>query len=684
MSEKKISYLNRTFDDYKQSLIDLTKKYYPNLDVNYDDASIMSWLSDMIASVSDNLSYNIDRALQETQVSSAQEKSSLYALARSNGLRIPGPKAAMCEVEFSCELPASALSDNQSNSVSTVSVPNWAFAPKIKRGTLVGGGGQVFEVLEDVDFAEQFDSNGNSNRTIIPKRDSNGNIKNYRITKLVTVCGGQSKIYQSVLSSNTITPFMEVIIPDTNVMNVESIIFKVGTDYNSDPSMNEFSYEKEYVSANESITNNETYRFFEVESLIDQYRWGPETSDETGEIVAKPVVYGYNYVSEDNTEVNAPVASITKGEWKPLRQKYITEFTDNGYLKIIFGGGTLPSQGISTNGAMDFSRNQISRMVNNDALGVLPPAGTTMFVLYRTGGGESSNVPKGAINTIISLRAEIGSCISSNAEQQMVTSIKNSIKVTNTIPSVGGKNAPSEDEIRYMIKYNNAAQNRCITVKDYENRVMMMPPKYGCPFRVSSLEENNKIMLYLLGIDNNGKLSDLLPGQLVSNIVNYLSLYRTINDFIEIKSGRIINISVECDLYVNKNYNKSDVVLNVINTIKGYMDINKHQMGEDIFIGDLQKSISLIDGVINVIGLRVYNETGNGYSSTETTQEKYYPSVCEYSSEYGGEEDKDSSEEADRFRIDLDASDGILYSNSDTMYEIKYPEKDIKIKVKSR
>ena len=32
-----------------------------------------------------------------------------------------------------------------------------------------------------------------------------------------------------------------------------------------------------------------------------------------------------------------------------------------------------------------------------------------------------------------------------------------------------------------------------------------------------------------------------------------------------------------------------------------------------------------------------------------------------------------------RHRIDLEASDGIIYSDGDTMLEIKYPERDIRV-----
>lgn len=681
MSEKKISYLDRNFEDYKNSLTNYLKIYYPQLTATLNDASIGSWLIDIVAAVSDNLSYHIDRVYQETNIQSAQESSSLYSLARSNGLKIPGPKGSMTEVEFSCELP---LNTNYDNSTSTLSVPNWYFAPVIKKGTKLSSGSQIFEVMSDIDFSQQFDDNGVSNRKIIPQRDANGNIEKYLIKKLAVVVAGESKIYRKVINSSDVTPFMEVILPDTQVMNVESIIFKPGNNFQSDPSINEFMYEKEYTSASESVTKTDVYRYFEVDSLIQQYRWG-EAEDNTKEgnqNISQPITYTYGYLSDDNVVV--PTASITKGEWKPLTQKFITEFTDNGYLKIIFGAGEQNGQNVDISEASEFSKNQISRMINNDSLGKLPSSGWTMFVLYRTGGGAASNIAKGTLNQILALKCEIGKCIRNDDDQKIVNAVKNSLSVTNTIPSVSGKDMPTEDEIRNMIKYNNGAQNRCVTVKDYENRILQMPPKYGTPFRIGAIEENNKIMIYLLGIDYLGHLSSVLPAQLVKNIINYLSLYRTINDFIEIKSGRIINISFEVDLYIDKNYNKSDVVTNVINTIKDYMDINKHQMGEDIFIGDLEKEISKVDGVINLIDLRVYNEYGDGYSSTMTSQEPYVESTCDFNSLSGGETDVETSVNSNSIRIDLSASDSILYTDNDSMLEIKYPEKDIRVRIKSR
>lgn len=674
MSEKKISYLSRNFDDYKNGLVEFTKKYYPNVAESLNDASIGSWLIDMVAAVSDNLSYHIDRVYNETNIETAQERGSIYALARSNGFKVPGPKGAMTEVKFSCHLPVYVVKNINDNS--TTNSPNWRFAPVIKKGTKLSSGSHIFEVMEDIDFKEQFDNNGISNRQIIPKKNSNGVINIYEVTKTVTVIAGESKVYKQVMNTNSIKPFMEILIPDRNVMNIESIIFKNGGDYKTIPHNNEFYMNSEYISAEENPYGTETRRFFEVNSLLEQYRWGDEINNnvEGNQVTShsNKVTYGYMY-SDANTNTPIPTTVITKGQWYPLTQKFITEYTDKGYLKVIFGSGKPAGQIVDIDESTDFTKSQISRMINNNAMGVLPPnsGNWTMYIKYRVGGGTSSNIAAGALTNIVYLDAEVGTCIYTLDEHKISNAVRNSITVTNTIPSVSGKDIPTIEELRNMIKYSNAAQERCVTLKDYENRVLMMPPKYGCPFRVSATEENNKIMLYLIGLDNNGYFTPTMPEQMIKNIINYLSMYRSLNDFVEIKSGRIINISFEVDVFVDKNYNPGDVVKNIINTIKDYMDIKKRYIGEDIFVGDIQKEVSKVDGVLNLIDLRVYNEYGKNYSMVMTPQQI---------KQFDGYGDKEEG----RDEIDLSASDYILITESDSIFELKFPETDIKVRVKTR
>ena len=203
-----------------------------------------------------------------------------------------------------------------------------------------------------------------------------------------------------------------------------------------------------------------------------------------------------------------------------------------------------------------------------------------------------------------------------------------------------------------------------------------MPPRYGSPFRVGVIEENNKVMTYVLMINSFGQLSDAIPSMLIQNMLNYLSMYKNLTDFVEVKSGRIINLSFEADLYIDKNYNTADVVTSVIQVIKDYMDINKRMLGEDIYVSDLEREIGHTDGVINLIDLRVYNEYGSSYSSARISQPTYSTTV--------NTDGVSNNPYGVRDEIDLPSSDYILNSEADEMFEIKYPEKDIRIRVKTR
>ena len=106
------------------------------------------------------------------------------------------------------------------------------------------------------------------------------------------------------------------------------------------------------------------------------------------------------------------------------------------------------------------------------------------------------------------------------------------------------------------------------------------------------------------------------------------------------------------------------------------MDIEKHNMGDDLYVGDLQKEITKREGVLGVIDIRVRNITGTtdstrSYSTNTVTQETM-------------ENETESSGTEQGKLIDLDASEGIVYSDNDSMLEIKYPEKDIVCRVKVR
>lgn len=662
MSQKKINYLARDFESIKGELIKFSNQYYPELSDDFNDSSVGAWFIDLVSAVGDDLSYHTDRMYQETNIDSANLRSTVLNQARANGLKVPGLKSSICEVQLSCVLPVSSEGD--------ISKPDWNYAPIVQRTSIISAGDYNFQLTEDVNFMEQFNSDGYSNRTITPNRNGNGIITGYTISKSTIAINGVTKIYKKVINGNEIKPFMEVVLPELNVENIESIIFKETNNFSHNPSIYEYYIDaEEYKISNESVM---TYRFFECDSLADQYRFGSEAKIDEDKIVDiyNPVLY------EDYTETLDETKRTTRyyrGKWKPLRQKFITEYTDNGYMKIIFGA----SNGVENlpDGESVYADYIASNLINNDMLGVLPKEGWTMYVLYRIGGGMSTNLGPGSINRITLANVDWGGNTGST-NGTVRGNVMTSLSVTNISTAVAGKDAPSTEEIKQLIKYNTSSQNRAVVVKDYQVKLMQMPPRYGAPFRTCVSETNNKIEIDLLGINALGQLDSSLPQVLVNNIIEYMSHYKQINDYIEIRSGRIYNIGIGLDVFIDKNYNASDVLTSIINTIKEYFSVSKHNMGDSIFIGDLEKEITLTDGVVSLIDLRAYKIWNGSYSPDLCPLPTLVPNgSCDSIAETFETPSGAMSEQ-----INLMAIDKVLINDYNSMFEIKNPSIDIQIR----
>ena len=145
MAESRISYLDRTFEDYKNDIIDISQKYYPDIFNNYNDASIGNWLIDVQADIADNLSYNIDRTYQETNIDSANTKDAILNIARTNGLKISGPKCAIVEIELSCKIPMN--NSSAGNSGNNLAKADENYCPYVRRGTLFSDGLTLLNLL---------------------------------------------------------------------------------------------------------------------------------------------------------------------------------------------------------------------------------------------------------------------------------------------------------------------------------------------------------------------------------------------------------------------------------------------------------------------------------------------------------------------------------------------------------
>tara|TARA_R110000868_G_scaffold176916_2_gene414920 strand:+ start:22500 stop:24320 length:1821 start_codon:yes stop_codon:yes gene_type:complete len=603
---RKIPYFARNFADIRGELVNYVRQYYPEIFNDFNDASVGMMLLELNAAVGDMLSYQTDRMFQETQIDYAQERSSLLSLARTFGLKVPGRRPSVTIVDFSVIVPVNGDSFDLS------------YAPIIRRGAQVSGAGKVFETINDVDFSSPFTVGGIPNRIIIPNIDGSGLIVNYTLTKREMVINGITKTFKRVISTNDVRPFFELVLPDNDVISINSIITLEGTNFTITPNIDQFL--------------DEELRWFEMDALAEDKIFIPDDS-----------------IASDNS-------SVQVGRWLRVNKRFIREYTDLGFTKIIFGGG---SQDIGSLCDFDVDNALVGRIgdfINNLSLGQTLEPSSTMFISYRVGGGSATNIGPNVITTVNNVSMFI------NGNNPSVNgSVQASLRVNNPLPALGGKDEPSITELRNLIRYNFASQNRAVTLKDYKSRIALMPGEFGVPFRSGIIEQQNKISVYVLSLGSDGSLTNQSTSTLRRNIANYLADYRMINDYVEINNGKIINVSFEVGLYIDKQFAESQIMSEVIGKIREYFDINKWDMGENIYMSPLIEVINNVGGVLNVMELKVFNKVGNGYSLNESPQ----PLLVDQTRE-----------------LDL-SNNYALIGDPISMFEIKNPSVDIRIRVKN-
>ena len=602
---KKISYSTRDFAGLREELVNLSKEYYPELVQNTNDASIFSVLLDLNAAIGDNLHYHIDRVWQETMLDFAQQRKSLFHIAKTYGMRIPGNRPSVSLCDLSINVPVRGDKEDE------------RYLGIVRSGAQVSGGGQTFETIEDIDFANPFNDKGEPNRLKIPNFDSNNKLISNTITKREAVVNGVSRVYRRVITTQDQKPFLKLYLPEQNILGVVSVIHKEGTNFTSNPSSSEFS--------------NSSNKWYEVKSLMEDKVFIPNPTSASDK---------KNFIAGDN---------------KRVTNKFISEYTPEGYMSVTFGSGTVdPLDNLDSfnDGSLKVG---LGSYLNNLSLGATPRANSTVFIKYRIGGGKDTNLGVNVITSVDNVEFNVSGPLT-NVNNQVVQSLR----VTNVTPAVGGADQPTIEEIRNMVGYNFSAQNRAVTLNDYKSLIETMPSTYGAPAKVNVMEEDNKIRIKLLSYNSDGSLTDTVSTTLKNNILNYLSNYRMINDYLDIVSGEVIDLGLEIDLVIDKNTTQTDVLKDVIESATNYFTIEGRKMGDPLFVGELKKTVGDVVGVVNVVDLRVFGKTEGEYSMAEVSQG------------YVSEATKE-----------IQQSDSTIYMKNNQIFQIRFPKKDIKVRIKT-
>ena len=595
---KQINYSKRDFASLRNEQVNLIKQYYPGLIQNFNDASVLSVFLDLNAAIADNLHFHIDRALQETVLDYAQERQSLFNIAKTYGLKLPGRSTSIAVCEFTVQVPVRGDAEDIS------------YLPVMYAGSQFIAGNVNFELLYDVDFASNFNISGNIDRTKTPIF-LNGRLSAYRIRKTGLVVSGASRIFtQKVVNTR---PFYTIVLPENNVLSIESVIHKNGVSLINTPTTNEF--------------NSTVNRWYEVNSLAED-----------------------SVFIEDTT--TSPVNGVYKSDYVKVERRFMKEFSPTGFCTLTFG--SMVDQGLDIlDDFVDAGNFNLKSFLTNSSLGFAPIPNTTLYIKYRIGGGEDTNVNVGAINTVGNLSLRLN-----GSDEQLNTIVRNSITVNNVTPAIGGGEAPSIDELRNYIAYNFASQNRAVTLNDYKAIILSMPAKFGAPSKTSVYQDKNKINVSLLTSDSDGKLSNLVSSTILENVANYLSKYRMINDFVVVKPAEVIDLSFEIYVLVENGF-QATVVSSIISTVRDEFTKEKVELGKSYLISNLVKKISQINGVLNFNSLRIFNKVGGDYSSNRLEESMFRTSFI------------------DPINNEIDIASGIIPLTSDQILQIRFPERDI-------
>ena len=212
---------------------------------------------------------------------------------------------------------------------------------------------------------------------------------------------------------------------------------------------------------------------------------------------------------------------------------------------------------------------------------------------------------------------------------------------------------------------NFSAQKRTVTKDDYLLRTLSMPSRFGNVAKAYIVQDDqinplttenitrianpSALNLYVLGYNADQNLS-LLSQSTKTNLATYLEQYRMLTDAINIKDAFIVNISIDFKIRVSPGFNNQEVLLNCIQEVQDFFNINKWQIGQPITKSEVITTLLGVKGVQSTHSVTYNNKSGEslGYS---------------------------------KYKYDLQSAtiDDIIYPSLDPcIFEVKYPNSDIK------
>lgn len=659
---KDIKYLNKDFAAFRGNLIEFAKAYFPRTYSDFNESSPGMMFIEMASYIGDSLSYYIDDTLKESLMVHADDIENVIALSQYLGYKPKVTSPAVTTLSVYQLVPSIGSGANNTF--------DETYLLKIKEGMLVESTNGVSFITQDVvDFSDSRDREISAYTT----DGTTGEVTFYLVKKLVNAISAEVKTQEFTFGSYE--EFRSITLADTNIIDIYDVRDSNGNKWYEVPYL-----AQELVFVDYPNTESNDPDLYQFKSTVPYILNTLKTS--------RRFVRQVNPNSTTTIQFGAGDPSVSE-------ETIIPSFKNVGL--------GLPNSISKLNESFD-PTNFLKTQTYGSS-----PSNTTLTIKYLVGGGVESNVKKGTINQIRGVQYEEDTTLFTSQQLAIYNSAKNSIAVDNETPATGGRGGDTIEEIRQNALANFGSQNRAVTAKDYQVRALSMPTKFGSiakayatadgtldnnspssilsspkalqeftdlvmsfvekpdneePDRKSIQQELQKFLigktsneneknnpfainLYLLGYDSNGKLSNLNRA-VKENLKTYLNEYKILTDGININDGFIINIGINFEIVVFKNYNKSEVVADCIDELKEYFNIDNWTFNNTINLSELELIIVNVEGVSSVPKLEIVNKCGGEYSPNS-------------------------------YNIQAATKDKILYPSLDpSVFEVKFPNTDIK------
>ena len=594
-TNRDIKYTDRGFSDLKQSLIDFSKTYFPATFNDFSPSSTGMLFMEMTAYVGDILSFYLDNQIQETYLTQARQTENLFLLAYTLGYTPKVTSAASVNIDVYQRVP-SILDTSNTN------VPDYNYATIIPENTNVGTNNNSsinFIIQDKIDFttSSSFDPTDISVYTV-----SNGNPTEFLLKK--TRKAISATIKSKSFSFTTPLEYQTININDNNIIGILDCFDSQGNQWYEVPNL---AQETIYDSIKNTNTNDPNF----------------------------------------NTDNDVPYLL----KLKKVARRFATRFVALNNYQIQFGSGDINNitEEIIPNPnnvglGLPFEKSKLNtafsptNFIFTNTYGI-SPSNTSLTFRYLTGGGINSNVPSNTLTDITKTNIRFNN---PNITGNTANYYYDTIESNNPFAADGGGNADTTEEIRQNTLGTFQTQLRTVTADDYLIRALSLPSIYGTIFKAYTESEKisnlnigeivPSLNLYILSQDNNGYLKNASLA-LKQNLKTYLSQYRIINDSIKIKDTFIVNIGINFDIITLPNFINNEVLLNCINAVTTYFDINKWQINQPIILRDIYTLLDKIDGVQTVKNCEIVNKTDSGYSifaydiNGATINNVIYPSI---------------------------------------------------------